>query len=237
MKDDTQKEIIKELMFFSSETRKKSSMRFFKTNKGEYGEGDLFRGVSVPDQRAIAKKHHEKANKETIESLLDSKFHEDRLIAIFILTHKYNGSFKKGNPMEWVDLYLAKIDRINNWDLVDSSAYSILGKWLEDKDRSILYELAKDSSMWRNRIAIVTTKHFIKKNDCKDVLLLSKLLLHHPHDLIHKATGWMLREAWQVNPEVIHDFLKKHVANMPRTMLRYTIEKMSEQDRKRYMAK
>lgn len=229
--------ILKDLLAMSSESRKKSSLRFFKTGNGEYGEGDLFRGVSVPDQRTIAKKYHEKADVETIESLLDSKFHEDRLTAIFILTHKFNRSFKKGNPKEWVDLYLAKIDRINNWDLVDSSAYSILGKWLEDKDRSILYELANDSSVWRNRIAIVATKHFIKKNDCKDVLLLSKQLLHHPHDLIHKATGWMLREAWQVNPEVIHDFLKKHATNMPRTMLRYTIEKMKETERKKYMEK
>ncbi len=234
---DSKNEIIKDLISKASESRKESSMRFFKTGKGEYGEGDQFRGVSVPDQRKVAKMYHIQSNRDTISALLDSKYHEDRLTAIFILTHKFNEDFKKGKGQEWVDLYFEKIARINNWDLVDSSAYIILGKWLEDKDRSVLYELAAAPSLWKNRIAIVTTKHFIKLKDFKDVLLLSKELLHHKHDLIHKATGWMLREAWQVNPKPINDFLTKHASSMPRTMLRYTIEKMSENERKKYMEK
>jgi hypothetical protein len=232
---NTTKEIINALQSFSSENRKKSSLRFFKTEKGDYGEGDQFRGVAVPDQRKIAKIHHPHASKETIVALLESVFHEDRLTGIFILIHKFNEGVKKGKGKEWVDLYLSKIDRINNWDLVDSSAYSILGKWLEDKDRNILYKFVKDSSLWKNRIAIVATKHFIKKNDFKDLFLLCEQLLHHKHDLIHKASGWMLREAWQVNPQPIHDFLDRHASYMPRTMLRYTIEKMNEKDRKKYL--
>lgn len=227
--------IIKDLLSFSSEKRKSASMRFFKTAKGEYGEGDRFHGISVPDQRAVAKLYYERADHITITQMLDSDFHEERLTGIFMLVHKFNQGQKKGNGKEWVDLFIKKIDRVNNWDIVDSSAYQILGKWLEDKDRDILYKMANHHSLWRNRIAIVATKHFINKLDFKDLLSLSEHFLSHQHDLIHKATGWMLREAWQKDPKPIESFLKNFSKNMPRTMLRYTIEKMNPEERKKYL--
>jgi 3-methyladenine DNA glycosylase AlkD len=132
-------------------------------------------------------------------------------------------------------LYLDKKGCINNWDIVDSSAYQILGKWLQDKDRSILYKLADSDSVWDKRIAIVATKHFIKQGDFKDILAIAVQMLTHPHDLIHKATGWMLREAWQVDNAPIESFLDQYHQQMPRTMLRYTIEKMPEQKRLNYL--
>lgn len=140
-------------------------------------------------------------------------------------------------PEKWVNLYLKNTHRINNWDLVDSSAPGVLGKWLENKDRSILYQLANSPLLWENRIAMVATLHFIRKNETQDVLKLSKLFLFHSHDLMHKATGWMLREAWKRNPGPIEKFLQVHKLQMPRTMLRYAIEKMPEEQRQFMMAK
>ena len=212
-------------------------MRFFKTGKGEYGHGDNFHGISVPDQRTVAKNYYKEADANTIAHLLDSVYHEERLTGIFILVHKFNQDQKKGSGKEWVDLYIKKIDRVNNWDLVDSSAYQILGKWLEDKDRNILIEMAQHASLWRNRIAIVATKHFINNLDFIELLLLAEQFLKHEHDLIHKATGWMLREAWQKDPQPIELFLKKYSKKMPRTMLRYTIEKMNPSEREKYLKK
>jgi 3-methyladenine DNA glycosylase AlkD len=140
-----------------------------------------------------------------------------------------------GSGKEWFDLYVSKTNRVNNWDLVDSSAHIIVGQYLEKRDRSILYEFAKSKSLWENRIAVVATLHFIRKNDLKDILQLSELLMHHPHDLMHKAIGWMLREGWKRDPMAIEEFLDEYAAVMPRTMLRYTIEKMEEQQRKGYL--
>lgn len=210
-------------------------MRFFKTGEGEYGADDLFHGVSVPDQRRIAKKFYKQANARSLGALLQSTYHEERLTALFMLTFHFEDSFKKGGGKEWVDFYLKQKRTINNWDLVDATAYKILGRWLADKKRDILYELAASTNLWENRIAIVATLHFIKRNDFFDLLALSKKLLSHPHDLMHKAIGWMLREAWKVNAAPIETFLLQHASVMPRTTLRYAIEKMSESKRKYYL--
>jgi 3-methyladenine DNA glycosylase AlkD len=232
---NTYQVIVKELEALSDKEKALSMQRFFKTGKGEYGEGDIFYGVSVPQQRLIAKKYIAHSEVATIISLLDSPIHEQRLIGIFILIQKFNADLKKNNAEQWVMLYLIKTKCMNNWDLLDSSAHLILGKWLENKDRSILYDLANSTLLWDNRIAIVANLHFIRNNDFTDIFKLSKIMLSHKHDLIHKATGWMLREVWGKAPQKVEEFLIAHVKKMPRTMLRYTIEKMNKPDRTFFM--
>ena len=229
------KEIHTALLELAIPEKAKFFPRFFKTGKGEYGEGDRFIGVTVPNQRKIAQQFQKAADDQLIIKLLDSSFHEDRLTGLFILIYKFNQAKKNKEEKKWVDLYLKKIDRINNWDLVDSSAHSILGQWLENKGRLILYKFAHSTNLWKNRIAIISTLHFIRQNDFEDVLKLSTILIKHEHDLIHKAVGWMLREAWKRNHDIIELFLSQHAHEMPRTMLRYAIEKMDEKKRKQYM--
>ena len=224
-----------ELRALSVPDKSEAMQRFFKTGKGEYGEGDLFIGVSVPNQRLIAKAYYQDATQKDISDLLESVYHEERLTAVHMLVLKYKSDKKKNEHQKWVDLYLQKTDCINNWDLVDSSAHLILGDWLQERDRSILLRLAKSKLLWENRIAIVSTLHFIRKNDIKDAMMITEKLMEHPHDLIHKACGWMLREAWQKQPDVIESFLDQFVSKMPRTMLRYTIEKMNESLRQYYL--
>jgi 3-methyladenine DNA glycosylase AlkD len=229
--------IVKDLEALADREKALSMQRFFKTGKGEYGEGDLFYGVSVPQQRLIAKKYVITSEEFEVISLLDSPVHEQRLTGVFILVHKFNAAIKKNSEERWVKIYLSKTKSINNWDLVDSSAHLILGKWLENKERSILYDLADSSLLWDNRIAVVATLHFIRKHDFEDIFKLSKRLLNHKHDLIHKATGWMLREVWGKSPDDVEHFLDAYSSKMPRTMLRYTIEKMSKPKRLYYMKK
>ena len=230
------KTISKALLAFASKEKAEFLPRFFKTGKGEYGEGDRFHGVVVPDQRKVANKFSSTTSKEVIIELLHSPFHEERLTGVFILCNKFNEAKKIGKEKEWYDLYLKMAERINNWDLVDASAHIIVGQYLEDKDRSILYKLAKENSLWKNRIAVVATWHFIRKNsDLKDILQLSEIMLTHKHDLMHKATGWMLREGWKKDAKQIEKFLDKFATQMPRTMLRYAIEKMEETKRKGYL--
>jgi 3-methyladenine DNA glycosylase AlkD len=230
------KTISKALLAFATKEKAEFLPRFFKTGKGEYGEGDRFHGVVVPDQRKVANKFSSTTSKEVIIELLHSPFHEERLTGVFILCNKFNEAKKIGKEKEWYDLYLKMAERINNWDLVDASAHIIVGQYLEDKDRSILYKLAKENSLWKNRIAVVATWHFIRKNsDLKDILQLSEIMLTHKHDLMHKATGWMLREGWKKDAKQIEKFLDKFATQMPRTMLRYAIEKMEETKRKGYL--
>jgi 3-methyladenine DNA glycosylase AlkD len=230
------KTISKALLAFASKEKAEFLPRFFKTGKGEYGEGDRFHGVVVPDQRKVANKFSSTTSKEVIIELLHSPFHEERLTGVFIICNKFNEAKKIGKEKEWYDLYLKMAERINNWDLVDASAHIIVGQYLEDKDRSILYKLAKENSLWKNRIAVVATWHFIRKNsDLKDILQLSEIMLTHKHDLMHKATGWMLREGWKKDAKQIEKFLDKFATQMPRTMLRYAIEKMEETKRKGYL--
>ena len=203
---------------------------FFKTGPGQYGEGDIFLGIKVPVQRKVAKKYKDLPLQE-IQQLLDSKIHEHRLVGLLILVYNYEKSKKK----EKVDFYLSNTRNINNWDLVDLTANKILGDYLLDKNRSLLYNLAKSSDLWEKRISMISTAAFIKENDFNDTLKISEILLNDKHDLIHKAVGWMLREVGKKDQDVEEKFLKKYYKNMPRTMLRYAIEKFEESKRKAYL--
>ena len=179
------------LSLLSDPERAKSSQRFFKTGPGEYGEGDIFLGISVPLQREVARKFSNTISLEDIEVLLDDTEHEHRLTALFLLASIFDRQLKKKNleAEACVNLYLKKLNRVNNWDLVDSSAHLILGRWLEGKDHQILYDLAKHESLWYNRVAMVATWYFIRKGKCEIVFEIAGLLVSHPHDLIHKAVG------------------------------------------------
>ena len=209
------------------------SQRFFKTGPGEYGEGDLFRGIRVPVLRKTAKQFKGLSLEDTL-TLLKSAYHEDRLTALLIMALKY----KKGSPPERQMIYhqyLANTSYINNWDLVDSSAHKIVGPHLEGRDRSILYELAISQLLWERRIAMMSTYHFIKNDDFDDTLHLAELLLEDKEDLIHKVVGWMLREVGKRNFNLEDAFIHQHHKKMPRTMLRYAIEKFPEERRQMYL--
>ncbi len=206
---------------------------FFKTGKGEYGEGDQFIGITVPEQRTVAKQFLDLPIDE-IETLLLSKIHEHRLTALIILTEQYQkGDQKTKNTI--FKFYLAHTDRINNWDLVDCSCRDIVGEHLQNTDRRILYKLARSKSLWERRIAMVSTWAFIRRGDLKDTYAIAELLLSDTHDLMHKAVGWMLREAGKRDEKSLHAFLKTHVKHMPRTALRYAIERFPEDVRKAYL--
>jgi len=207
----------------------KNYARFFKTGKGEYGEGDKFLGMRVGTIRKIAKKHKE-ISFDDLEKLFEGEYHEYRLAAIFILKHKY-----KEDPKKVVEMYLKNLKYVNNWDLVDLSAPKILGRWLLDKDRKILYKLAKSKDLWEKRVAILSCFTFIREKDYDDALKISEILLNDSHDLIHKAVGWMLREIGNRDLGVEEKFLKKYYNQMPRTMLRYAIEKFEESKRLDYL--
>lgn len=212
----------------------KQTRRFFKTKKGEYGYGDRFHGIRMPQIREFAKKHSLLSIVET-KKLIKSQYHEERLLGLVILINKYN-SFKDIKKKQGIfDLYIGCFMYINNWDLVDVSCPHIVGRHLIDKDRSILYVWAKSDHLWTKRIAIVSNWWFIRKGDLKDVFKIAKILLHDEHDLIHKAVGWMLREAYKKDANTTDVFLKKHYKKMPRTMLRYAIEKHKESQRKAYL--
>ena len=209
------------------------SQRYFKTGEGEYGYGDQFLGIRVPVLRKAVKQFKETPLTE-IKKLLKSDYHEVRLFALLLLVHL----FSKGDDRQQekiFNLYLKHTKYINNWDLVDSSAPYIVGAWLWDKDKALLYELVKSRLLWRRRIAIMASLYFIKNNQFKDTLKLAKILLNDPEDLIHKAVGWMLREVGNRNRKVEETFLKSHYQKMPRTMLRYAIEKFSQTQRQAYL--
>jgi 3-methyladenine DNA glycosylase AlkD len=230
--------IKRELKSLASPTQREVLMRFFKTGKGQYGEGDKFLGVKVPQTRAVVKKYAASCLLADIEKLVVSPYHEVRLAALLILCRKFK--LAKGRPdeqREYVNTYLAHTDYINNWDLVDLSCYELLGNWLLDKDRDVLYEMAAPGlSLWENRIAIVTTMQFIRHGEFNDTLAIADKLLLHPHDLMHKAVGWLLREVGKRDRKLLKTYLKPRYKAMPRTMLRYAIEKFPEPLRKRYLA-
>ncbi len=208
---------------------------FFKTSPGEYGEGDIFLGIRVPDQRKIAKKFRDMPLSDVLD-LLQSKIHEHRLTALFILTDQFKKS-DENMRQKIVDLYLKNTAHINNWDLVDSSAHKILGEWLVDKDRGLLYILAESDNLWERRISIISTFAFISREDLVDALALVKVLINDEHDLIHKATGWALREIGKKDESMLEEFLLEHYENMPRTMLRYSIERLPEERRRFFLSK
>lgn len=207
--------------------------RFFKTGPGQYGEGDLFRGIRVPVLRQLVRKFSD-APVTTAAALLKSKYHEDRLLALLMLVKK----FQRGDDAtrkQIYDLYLANTRYINNWDHVDASAGHIVGGYLFDRSRAPLTKLARSKVLWERRISIIATLYFIQKKDFDETLRIATILLDDKHDLMHKAVGWMLREVGNRAPEVERSFLKEHYHKMPRTMLRYAIEKFPEPERKRYL--
>ncbi|MBK7227519.1 MAG: DNA alkylation repair protein [Ignavibacteriales bacterium] len=207
--------------------------RFFKTGKGEYGEGDIFYGIKVPVQRTIAKRFKDLAF-EDLKVLISAKVHEERLVAAFILVDQYKRSDEKKKKIVF-DFYLKNRKGINNWDLVDLSAPKIVGAYLIDKEKDLLYKFAVSKDLWEKRIAIISTQTFIREHFFEDTLNISEILLQDKHDLIHKAVGWMLREVGNRDLETEEEFLKKHYKTMPRTMLRYAIEKFPEQKRIAYL--
>lgn len=232
----TAQNIITDLQALGNPEKAAHLSRFFKTGKGEYGEGDLFIGVTVPEQRGIAKKY-QSAEFPVLRELIVSPYHEVRLTALLILVSQFEKNKNEGFRKSCVDFYLSQTRYINNWDLVDLSCYKLLGVWLTDKDRSLLYTLSESANLWEQRISIVTCMHFVRKGDFKDCLALSERLLNHPHDLIHKAVGWLLRETGKKDRQVLTDFLQTRYRQMPRTMLRYAIEHYPEEERKKYLAK
>jgi 3-methyladenine DNA glycosylase AlkD len=206
--------------------------RFFKTGKGDYAEGDVFAGIKVPVSRKIARQFKD-LRLDDLSILIKSKIHEERLIALFILVDRMKKADEKGKEKIY-KFYLRNLKYVNNWDLVDLSAEKIIGEYLFYNDRKLLFELAK-GNLWERRIAVLSAFNFIKKNDYNTSLKISKLLLKDEHDLIHKAVGWMLREIGKRDIETEVDFLKMHYKNMPRTMLRYAIEKFPEIKRQAYL--
>ena len=228
-------QIKKELKQLSNPEKARILSRFFKTGKGEYGEGDIFLGIPVPEQRKVAKRHIDISFAD-LQELLNSKFHEYRLTGMLILVFKYEKTDSLGKNKIF-RFYLNNTKNINNWDLVDLSAPKIIGDYLINKNRSVLFELAKSNNLWERRISILSTFRFIKNNDFEDAISISKALLNDEHDLIHKAVGWMLREIGKRNQEREEEFLRKYYDQMPRTMLRYAIEKFSENKRKKYLSK
>jgi len=223
----------KEIQEIADSQRAKTLQRFFKTQKGEYAEGDIFLGINVPRLRKIAKKYKDLSLID-LRKLIQAKFHEYRQIALFILIDKYQNSDYK-EKKEIFDFCLEQIKYINNWDLVDLLAPKIIGNFLLKREREILYRLARSQHLWSRRISIVATFAFIKNNEFGDTLKIATILLNDQHHLIHKATGWMLREVGKKNQELEEKFLLSYYQEMPRTMLRYAIEKFSPSKRKFYL--
>ncbi len=223
-------EIKKQLQKF-----KKSSVnadRFFKTGAGEYAEHDRFIGVSVPDCRKIAREHYLLPLSDA-KKLIRSKFNEERLLALLILVNRYQKN--KDEQQIIYDFYFDHMNNINNWNLVDASAHLIVGAHLFNKNKTVLETLAKSSNLWERRIAIVSTWYFIRQNKFEYTVKIAKILLNDQHDLIHKSVGWMLREMGKKNQSTLVNFLEKYAHKMPRTMLRYAIEKFPESERKKYL--
>jgi 3-methyladenine DNA glycosylase AlkD len=229
-------DVRKELKSMADPDKAAMLQRFFKTGPGYYGEGDIFIGVMVPQSRQIAKKFSQLPLRE-VRTLLYSCIHEERLVALLILAWRYNSSLSSSMEKEEIaKFYLEHIKQVNNWDLVDLSAPNILGAHLVDRDhrRRLLYRLAGSENVWERRIAILATLHFIRNDDFSETLKIAGMLLHDRHDLIHKAVGWMLREVGKRDAAAEEAFLEKHWSVMPRTMLRYAIERLPESKRRRY---
>lgn len=215
------------LQDLADEEKAKIMMRFFKTGKGEYSEGDIFLGISVPNQRLIAKEFYQQVSLNDIKNLLNSNIHEYRLTALLILVLKYEKSKDELVRKDIIDFYLAQTSQINNWDLVDTSCYKILGHYcFHQKREELLFELADSDDLWEKRIATVSTMYFIKQKSFSIVPEIVLKNLNHSHDLMHKANGWMLREMGKMNEEKLIEFLDEYTLQMPRTTLRYALEKI-----------
>ena len=231
----------KELKLYANSERAHHSLKFFKTGKGDYGEGDKFIGVRVPNIRKIAQ-IYKSLGLDEIDKLLKSKIHEERLLALIILANQFKNAIKNddSNIQQMIyRYYIKQYDKINNWDLVDASCHIIIGGYLANKPKAnakLLYDWAKSTHLWKKRMAIISTFSFIRENNFRHTIEISSLLLNDPHDLIHKAVGWMLREVGKKDKHTLKVFLDDHAASMPRTMLRYAIEKLPDTERISYLA-
>lgn len=228
-------EIQAELEAYIDPVKREYLPKFFKTGRGEYGEGDCFLGIVVPNTRLVAKRHKDEPA-EVAAELLQSPWHECRLCALLMLVERFKKSDETGRKAIF-DFYLTQTARINNWDLVDLSAPYIVGEYLKDKPRDVLRRLAADPLLWNQRIAVVATMPLIKNGDFTDILALAPPFFHTSHDLMQKAVGWMLREIGKKDKSVLVRFLEEHCQVMPRTMLRYAIEKFATDERRRFMAR
>lgn len=229
------KEIKKVLNSCADSKKAEFLPQFFQAYPGGYGEGDRFLGVTVPDQRRIAHHYYRTISLKELQILIEDPFHECRLTALFMLILKYEKTKSEAEKISLVDFYLANLNHVNNWDLVDSSAYKILGPHLADKNKDLLFHLATSGQLWEQRVAIITTLYFIRNGDYNTTLELAELLLRHEHDLIHKAVGWMLREVGNRDFDREYNFLLLHYRVMPRVMLRYAIEKFEPSLRKKIL--
>ena len=226
-------QLISEIQKSANPEKAKRYQRFFKTEKSQYGEGDIFIGLTVPEQRSIVKKYSN-LNLPKIQQLIKNKIHEYRLIALLILVDKYKKS-KEKDKEEIFNFYLKNLKHVNNWDLVDLTAPNIVGEFLLNKDKKPIYKLVQSDNLWEKRVSIISTLYFIKHNQFEDTLAISELLLKDKHDLIHKAVGWMLREIGKKDKKVLDNFLKQHYKDIPRTTLRYSLEKHPEEERKKWL--
>ena len=227
------KEIINELKILATEERKKTNEWFFKTEKGGYGYGDIFIGVTVPEIRKISKKFSSIISLSETKKLIQSPIHEIRLCALIILVNQY----KKDNSDKVFDFYIQNISFVNNWDLVDASAPYITGEYFyrNTKKRNLMFEFSKSENLWIRRISIISTFYFIRKNEFNETLEIAKTLINDDQDLIHKAVGWMLREVYKRDKDLVQKFLRSNYAQLPRVMLRYAIEKMDQAERVQYL--
>lgn len=227
------KKIQEELYSFADKKIAAHSQRFFKTGKEEYGEGDIFLGIRVPQVRAVAKRHRT-VDPSVITDLVQSKYHEERMLGLIMLVERYKKVSVKERS-NCYETYMNLRPHINNWDLVDCSAPHIVGHYLYNRDKTILFLLAESENLWERRIAVIATFYFIKQHSFAVTLAISEILLQDDHDLIHKAVGWMLREVGKRDLTTQKDFLSSHYKKMPRTMLRYAIEKFEENERQQYL--
>ena len=229
--------LVEEMLRHSDPAQVPGLSRFFKTGPGQYGEGDQFLGIKVPVTRTVVKRLWREIGFPELGECLASGYHEIRLAGLLALVEIF--AHAKKDPSlrrQCVDFYLSHTDRINNWDLVDLSCYPLLGEWLLDKDRTILYDLArKGKTIWEQRIGMVSTMAFVRKGQLEDTFAIADILIGHPHDLIHKSTGWLLREAGKRDKDALVSFLEPRYFRMPRTMLRYAIEKFTENERRKYL--
>lgn len=234
---DKDNRLLEEMLSLADPSQVEGLSRFFKTGPGQYGEGDKFLGIKVPVTREAVKKNWTAIDLDGVGQCLESVYHEVRLSGLLALVQMFTHARKNpSRQQEYVNFYLGHTDRINNWDLVDLSCYPLLGEWLLDKDRSVLYELARNGkTIWEQRIGIVSTMAFVRRGQIQDTFAIADILLHHPHDLIQKATGWLLREAGKRDKASLVAYLHSRFTSMPRTMLRYAIEKFPEEERKTYL--
>lgn len=230
----TAQELRKKLSRFADKEKAKFLIGFFKTGAGQYAEGDKFLGVMVPKIRSVAKAYRDMTFAE-LQKLMDSSYNEERLASLLVLVSRFQNADSDAVKKQIFNFYKKNLKRVNNWNLVDASASSIFGSYLSEKKRDLLYKLAKSKNIWERRVAIISTFHFIRLNDFVDALRISEILMEDKEDLIHKAVGWMLREIGKRDERVLINFLEKHAAAMPRTALRYALEKLPGPVRKKYM--